>query len=229
MLSMIRTLNPKRYTYRTYLISSGDDFSAKKAYDFEATLCPAVTAKAAAAQIKKSCTGDQYASDYRVVIVPRARKIHQSLLTTPFSCVVSFFTCVLHLLGATVVCPFDDAKSKPAPKPKNKNNVEPWKPCPAVWQHTYSQTIPIPDLILTNGPATGLVVIISAYILRFFGIAETKDKLHTVYVESFARVSSLSLSGKIISKFGLCDRFIVQWEKGRQSAKNAEWRGYLVE
>lgn len=224
MLSMIRRMDPKRYTYRTYIVSTGDDFSAIKAQEFEDGLRQAATT-----EFSLNCIGDLYSKDYRVVVVPRARRVHQRLLTTPITCIVSFFTIVFHLLGATPVCPLDGQKSKPASKPKARKKHEPFKPCPAVYQHSYNQTVPIPDLVLTNGPATGLIVVIAAYLLRFFGVPETKDKLHTIYVESFARVSSLSLSGKILAKFGLCDRFIVQWEKGRETARNAEWRGFLVE
>jgi len=47
-----------------------------------------------------------------------------------------------------------------------------------------------------------------------------------IYVESFARVKSLSLSGKIL--YWLVDRFIVQWPGLSERYKRAEYHGILV-
>ncbi|KAK4693270.1 hypothetical protein P7C71_g4095, partial [Lecanoromycetidae sp. Uapishka_2] len=38
MLSLLTDLDPKTYTYRSYVVGSGDDFSAGKAEDFEQVL-----------------------------------------------------------------------------------------------------------------------------------------------------------------------------------------------
>lgn len=93
-----------------------------------------------------------------------------------------------------------------------------------------------PDVVLTNGPATAVIVILAAKVLQFLGLAPL-EKLKIVYVESWARVRSLSLSGKILLRAGICDMFLVQWEglakklngngdvNGRQ---RVEWRGFLV-
>ena len=116
------------------------------------------------------------------------------------------------------------------------------------WQVGVSHThkIGVPDLVLTNGPANGLVVVLAARFITFWYGKIVGDKLHTIYVESFARVNGLSLSGKIIERLGLADRFIVQWEKGLPAVGKEErivsasgevvrrkggreWRGFLVE
>jgi len=47
-----------------------------------------------------------------------------------------------------------------------------------------------------------------------------------IYVESFARVKSLSLSGKLL-RF-LVDRFVVQWPTILEDGKRGEHRGWLV-
>jgi beta-1,4-N-acetylglucosaminyltransferase len=83
-----------------------------------------------------------------------------------------------------------------------------------------------PDLIVTNGPATGVIVVLASLMIRFFGWQRTGE-MRTVYVESWARVRSLSLSGKILLWCGFTDRFLVQWEALK--GKRAEWRGFLVE
>ncbi|KAG5456241.1 MAG: UDP-N-acetylglucosamine transferase subunit ALG14 [Olpidium bornovanus] len=51
-------------------------------------------------------------------------------------------------------------------------------------------------------------------------------KIHIIYVESLARVRSLSLSGKIL--YPWADRFIVQWEPLAQRYQETEFYGCLV-
>lgn len=82
------------------------------------------------------------------------------------------------------------------------------------------------DMIITNGPATGVIVVLAAKILAFFGI-EGNGEMKSIYVESWARVKTLSLSGKLLLWAGLTDRFFVQWE-GLQGGRK-EWRGFLVD
>jgi beta-1,4-N-acetylglucosaminyltransferase len=59
-------------------------------------------------------------------------------------------------------------------------------------------------------------------LIQVMGFSNTK----IVFVESFARVRSLSLSGKIL--YYLADRFIVQWPKLKESYPRAEYYGVLV-
>jgi beta-1,4-N-acetylglucosaminyltransferase len=56
--------------------------------------------------------------------------------------------------------------------------------------------------------------------IQFLGL--TSPRL--IYVESFARVESLSLTAKILRRF--VDVFLVQWEQGK--ALGADYRGILV-
>ncbi|CAG8699964.1 19156_t:CDS:2 [Gigaspora margarita] len=73
----------------------------------------------------------------------------------------------------------------------------------------------LPDLIICNGPGSCIPVCI-------LGIKWIK----LIYVESFARVHTLSLSGKLLLKF--VDRFIVQWPYLEQKYPQAEYKGILV-
>lgn len=217
MFSMLRrmALDPSKYTYRTYLVSSGDNFSAAKAVEFETEyLAPS-----------QSATGS-----YTIVTVPRARRVHQSYLTAPFSTLQSFWACLSVLRGL-----HPDQKSVPS--------------------HMVS---PYPDIILTNGPATAVCVILAARLLRlyhFFSsrifpqngqraqsgstqglgrkeIAPTDYQLRTIFVESWARVTTLSLSGKLLLPFA--DRFLVQWPalEGKRAwpgMRKAEYVGTIVD
>ncbi|KAL4900556.1 hypothetical protein BDW74DRAFT_93625 [Aspergillus multicolor] len=187
MFSLLRRmeLDTTRYIYRTYIVSSGDNLSATKAVEFESTL------------------GAEPES-YAIVTVPRARRVHQTYLTAPFTTVLSFWSCLLALCGRH---PDQQHHKRPEQLPS-----------------------PYPDLILTNGPATAVCVILAARLLRlvawvlsFLFPARTHPRsmaadrsappeefrLRTIFVESWARVRTLSLSGKILLPFA--DRFLVQW------------------
>lgn len=191
MLSLLHGLDPTIYTHRTYIISSGDDFSAARAAAFESTLLPNTTESNGISQEGKK---------YSIHTVPRARRIHQSLLSAPLTSLHCFSACLTLL-------------------------------------HAHPQGHP--DLILTNGPATSLILLLASTLLRYFaflpflssrsptsGGPET-GQMRAIYVESWARVKRPSLSGRIIVWCGLCDRVLVQW-KGLEDRGWGEYRGVLV-
>jgi beta-1,4-N-acetylglucosaminyltransferase len=64
-----------------------------------------------------------------------------------------------------------------------------------------------PGLILCNGPGTCLPICAIAVVASSLALWP----IRIVYVESVARVRSLSLTGRIIWKLGLADAFFVQW------------------
>ncbi|KAJ6201999.1 oligosaccharide biosynthesis protein Alg14 like-domain-containing protein [Bipolaris maydis] len=240
MLCLLRDLDTRKYTHRTYVVSSGDAFSAQRAAQFEQDLQDAARKRKKAQEMvvngqdadksdgkvtrptmqvtdidgqtrvldtsrgddSPACTGPHH---YDIAIVPRARKIHQSLLTTPFSALYTLFACFTPLLGA------------PAPL-AGQAPTTPYEAAAA----------DVPDLIITNGPATAVIVILASLVLRFFNVkgAESRHKGKTIYVESFARVKTLSLSGKILLRF--VDRFLVQWEELEGAGGRAEYWGVLV-
>lgn len=176
MLSLLADLDTTSYTHRTYIMSSGDEFSVLKAVDFEEKLATRSGLDKADAI---AATNANIPSSYSLHFVPRARKIHQSLLTTPLSSLQCFIACIKFLNSG---------------------------PCSAVYRDNY------PDLILTNGPATSVLVLLAALILRFFALPGTYGKMRSIYIESWARVKTLSLSGKILVTIGAVDRVLVQWE-----------------
>ncbi|KAI5784604.1 oligosaccharide biosynthesis protein Alg14 like-domain-containing protein [Geopyxis carbonaria] len=80
----------------------------------------------------------------------------------------------------------------------------------------------VPDVVVCNGPGSCVVMVVVAVVGRFFGVAHTR----TVYVESFARVKTLSLSGRLL--YPIVDRFVVQWPGLQEAYPRAEYRGILV-
>lgn len=85
------------------------------------------------------------------------------------------------------------------------------------------------DIVLMNGPGTCVPIVAAVYMLRMLGLRSPK----LVYVESFARVKSLSLTAKLVRP--LVDRFVLQWPKDPAKVKtgvkgkgNTVYSGWLV-
>jgi len=74
-----------------------------------------------------------------------------------------------------------------------------------------------PELILVNGPGTCVPICGAAVLVRILGFGNPT----IIFVESFCRVKSLSLSGKIIYPFA--DRFIVQWPEIKETYSRVEF------
>lgn len=64
-----------------------------------------------------------------------------------------------------------------------------------------------PDLVLCNGPGTCVPICLIAFCLKMFGAISSQCKI--VFVESFCRVKTVSLSGRIL--IWIADCFVVQW------------------
>ena len=80
-------------------------------------------------------------------------------------------------------------------------------------------------MILTNGPGTCVMIIIASRILSFLRIT---GRARVIFIESFARVKKLSLSGKILLRFNLTDRFLVMWQELADAYKGVEYVGIVV-
>nr|CAB3221199.1 UDP-N-acetylglucosamine transferase subunit ALG14 homolog [Phallusia mammillata] len=76
-----------------------------------------------------------------------------------------------------------------------------------------------PDILLCNGPGTCIPLCIVALIYKVLGICATD----IVFVESMCRVTTMSLSGKILYPFA--NRFYVQWPQLLQQYPHAIYLG----
>lgn len=200
---MLEDVNLADYTHRTYVVSSGDSFSSIRAEEFERDKKRHVKQKtiqgtARSRQLstpssnRSTKTDTKGSEEYSIHVVPRARHVHEPLLTTPFSALKCLIAC-LKLLN-------------PA-----KNS-----------QRKY------PNLILTNGPGTAVVLVVAALLLRFFNLygADKLDCMRIIYVESWARIRTLSLTGHLL--LPLADRFIVQWKYLETKGHKCEFHGPLA-
>ncbi|GHJ88855.1 hypothetical protein NliqN6_5257 [Naganishia liquefaciens] len=166
-IQLLSALDPARYSPRTYIFCTGDIMSVTKAKAFENELA-SQTSHHEQHDAKDAST----CPDYRLIELPRARKVGQSYFssigTTLYSMMISLWKLAI----------------EPIVKGRHKQ---------------------MPDLLIVNGPGTCVVVVLIYRLLRLIG----QRSPEIIYVESFARVTSLSLSGKILKH--VVDRFIVQW------------------
>ncbi|KAJ8910840.1 hypothetical protein NQ315_015575 [Exocentrus adspersus] len=79
-----------------------------------------------------------------------------------------------------------------------------------------------PDLILCNGPGTCIPVCGLAFLLKLIFVKDTR----IVFIESFCRTQTFSLTGKILIYFA--DNFLVQWPSLKRKLKRSEYIGQLM-
>ncbi|SCU89243.1 LAME_0E02696g1_1 [Lachancea meyersii CBS 8951] len=121
-----------------------------------------------------------------------------------------------HTLGAYLdsqqievqVCRFGKAREVGASKLQSAKSVVQTL-AGAMWTLTWLkwQFVGQPHLVLLNGPGT--CCIIAGWLKLLEIVTTTRSKI--VYVESLARTSTLSLSGKLL--YPLVDEFVVQWSE----------------
>lgn len=80
-----------------------------------------------------------------------------------------------------------------------------------------------PDLVMCNGPGTCVPICLIAFVLRIVCI---NTNCRIVFIESFCRVKSLSLTGRIMIWFA--DLFVVHWEEQRKFSNKIECFGKLI-
>lgn len=194
MLRILQNLGAEyvssRFGRRTWVVSSGDGFSAARAREFEESLLASSVTRHAKDRQANAATATSH-GEYVIATVHRARRVHQSIATTPVSALMCLWDCV-HVLRGT----HRDIRQPDTARP-----------------------VGYPDLILTNGPGTAVVVVLASLLLMFAGLApispsaEEGGAMRSIYIESWARVKTLSLSGEILRH--LTSRFLVQW-RGRE-------------
>lgn len=210
-----------RFARRTYVLSTGDGFSAERARRFEEDVVARYWRSMSdnnsnSGRNNSSATTSETECTYEIATVARARKVHQPLLTTPISSLRCLYDCIRVLR-------------------RTHPDLTPLLPSSS---HSHSHFYP--NLILANGPATSTILIFAAFLLQFLGLAPTASPsnsrsgfdsdcgtMRTVYIESFARVNTLSLSGEIVRLTGL-GRVVVQWPRLAEIKKGVESVGIVV-
>ncbi|KAF9977827.1 UDP-N-acetylglucosamine transferase subunit [Actinomortierella ambigua] len=199
MLQLVSGLNRDKYWPRHYIVGWDDDASVAKVHALEQQ------------RFQEQCLFEQtkegslsnsgpiaQSKGYTVHRVPRSRYVHQSFLTTPFTLLYSLSVAIPMVIRLSCR-PFkqDPSCSKSAPS----------------------------SALLMNGPGTCLALALAVILARMAGVPdnETPDLF---FIESFARVKTLSLAGKLL--YPLVDHFLVQWPTLTQRYPRAKYIGILV-
>ncbi|KAK1922081.1 oligosaccharide biosynthesis protein Alg14-like protein [Papiliotrema laurentii] len=132
--------------------------------------------------------GGADSQNWDILLLPRARRVGQPLLSTCLSTAHTLLAAVHHLFLLPLV---------------------------------HAPSSPYCDVLLVNGPGTCVVVVLVSWIRRVLGLSHSR----IIYVESWARVKSLSLSAKLLRPF--VDSFVVQWPEAAGGGR-AEYHGWLV-
>lgn len=186
---MIETIKQKfrglKNQHRRYIITSGDEGSLAKVKNLEAIISDAYP--------------DERKGTRDVFKIKRARAVHQSIYTAPFTCLIS----AAHAVNALTREP----------------NLRPVK--------EYGYQFKYPHVIVTNGPATGFIVGLVAHLLKILYLAPS-NRLKIVYIESWARTQTLSLTGKLFLRTGIANVFGVQHEPLARKIPGAQYVGQVT-
>lgn len=84
-----------------------------------------------------------------------------------------------------------------------------------------------PQMLITNGPAISVIICLAVRMIQYSTLG-LLFKCDIIYVESFCRTKSLSLSGKIIYLLRLANEFYVQWPSLQKIYPRSRYVGLLV-
>lgn len=129
--------------------------------------------------IRIKCPQDKGTFD--ILIATRARAVHQSFLTSIFTSI----RCANEIFAALTMIP---------PKRVDQPNAQDFK---------------YPNVIVTNGPGTGFIVALVAFVLKFVFCAPL-NRLKVIFIETWARDHKLGLTGKLFYWTKIYDLFVVQ-------------------
>lgn len=208
-----RLLDWRDYTHRTWVVSSGDTVSASRAAEVEEEFA-AYYASSSTPSSHPSTSDNAYEKDigkvgsYDIHTVPRARRIHQSLLTTPLTSLSCLGSC-LRLLCFP-------ATSSSSGRPHDLPDL----------------------ILLNGPATATILVFASTLLKLFdIRGAWRRGKCRVVFVESFARVKGFSFSGRLLGYVvervvvqweGLAADAEVGGKTGTRTRGRGEFLGVLV-
>ncbi|KAF9155514.1 UDP-N-acetylglucosamine transferase subunit [Linnemannia schmuckeri] len=235
MLQLVSGLDCAHYTPRHYVVGWDDSSSIEKVHRLETLLAAKKVTTAGQGAGSGSVAGTETEAgagararpnvvatdalisdtkssgefDYMVHRIPRSRHVHQSMLTTPFTLAKSLFVAMPLIKRLTCL-----AKSETYPMTGAER----------------AQSTGVPgrarrSVLLMNGPGTCLALALAVIGARMAGIPDDQTP-DLVFVESFARVKTLSLAGRLL--YPLCDAFLVQWPGLVQRYPRSKYIGILV-
>ncbi|KAI7822348.1 oligosaccharide biosynthesis protein Alg14 like-domain-containing protein [Gamsiella multidivaricata] len=216
MLSLVSGLDTARYTPRHYVVGWDDDASVEKVHRLESTrhqrdITATLQADLTTPQWPAGEKGEQ--DGYTIHRIPRSRYVHQSMLTTPYTLAKSLLVAMPLIKRLTCLTKADIDRIQYLSMSSSSSSP----PQPVV--------APRKSVMLMNGPGTCFALALAVIGARMLGVPDEQTP-DLVFVESFARVNTLSLAGKLL--YPLCDAFLVQWPGLVHKYPRAKYIGVLV-
>ncbi|KAG0091608.1 UDP-N-acetylglucosamine transferase subunit [Podila epicladia] len=203
MLQLVSGLDPQKYTPRHYVVGWDDEASVEKVHHLETSRGqPCLTFP-----IDQNTSPGSRATEqegYTIHRIPRSRHVGQSFLTTPFTLLKSLSVAMPMIKRLTCL---------------SRKDVAPGSTRTGSTGHGKK------TVLLMNGPGTCLALALAVIGARMAGMPDAQTPA-LVFIESFARVGTLSLAGKLV--YPLCDYFLVQWPGLQKKYPRAEYIGVLV-
>ncbi|KAK8086661.1 UDP-N-acetylglucosamine transferase subunit ALG14 [Apiospora phragmitis] len=137
----------------------------------------------------KRKSGKSLVSGYEIVPIRRARRVHQHWATVPVS---------------AIQCAYDIYKVL--------NQGYPYRGAQSSIKEPGSDHMPgkgYPQVIVTNGPGTGLIIAGVAWLMKLLWCLPA-NSCKVLFIESIARVKTLSLTGKLFYYTGIATDIVVQ-------------------
>ncbi|KAF8965836.1 UDP-N-acetylglucosamine transferase subunit [Entomortierella lignicola] len=213
MLQLVSGLDTSKYSPRHYVVGWDDDSSVEKLHRLEASrnqkdITTAFQANLGTKASAASMVGHGL-NGYTVHRIPRSRHVHQSMLTTPFTLAKSLLVAMplikrLTCLSKQDINPISNSASSSAESTNSQKRK---------------------SILLMNGPGTCFALALAVIGARMLGVPDEQTP-DLIFVESFARVKTLSLAGKLL--YHLSDVFLVQWPGLRDRYPRAQYIGILV-
>ncbi|KAG0354278.1 UDP-N-acetylglucosamine transferase subunit [Podila minutissima] len=203
MLQLVSGLDSQKYAPRHYVVGWDDEASVEKVHRLETSR----------GQTCLTSPTDQKASPgsraieqegYTIHRIPRSRHVGQSFLTTPFTLLKSLSVAMPMIKRLTCL---------------SREDVTPGSTRTGSTGHGKK------SVLLMNGPGTCFALALAVIGARMAGMPDAQTPA-LVFIESFARVGTLSLAGKLV--YPLCDHFLVQWPGLQKKYPRAEYIGVLV-
>lgn len=131
-------------------------------------------------------SGKSLVSGYEIATIRRAREVHQRWATVP----VSIIRCAYDIY-------------------KVLTKGYPYRGTQDTSKETLGRNNGYPQVIVTNGPGTGLIIAGVAWLMKMFWRLPASS-CKVLFIESIARVKTLSLTGKLFYYTGIATSMVVQ-------------------
>lgn len=99
MIQLLTALDFERYTPRIYFVSEGDNLSVRKAVELERRKSSPQDQDTVSSKLQNEWhLTDFLVKHFTTLVIPRARRVHQSLIGATPHAITSLLTCLSHIL-----------------------------------------------------------------------------------------------------------------------------------